>query len=97
MKYTLDIHPRVTQEAGKVHAYRENEREGAGDRFLQALDECYDSILANPHRYGVRKGPFHHALLRKMKYRVVYRVKGGTVYVVQVRHTSRKPSKRYGP
>ncbi|MBX2971607.1 MAG: type II toxin-antitoxin system RelE/ParE family toxin [Flavobacteriales bacterium] len=61
------------------------------------MDECYDSILANPYRYAVREGAFRHAMLHKLKYRVVYRIKDQTVYVVQVRHTSRRPSKRYGP
>ena len=36
-------------------------------------------------------------MLQRLKYRVVYRVDGSAIYVVQVRHTSRKPSKRFGP
>jgi len=36
-------------------------------------------------------------MLHKLRYRLVYRVHGSVVYVVQVRHTSRKPSKRFGP
>lgn len=36
-------------------------------------------------------------MLHKLKYRVVFDVEGDTVFVYQVRHTSRKPSKKFGP
>jgi plasmid stabilization system protein ParE len=97
MNFALDIHPRVTQEAERIHAYQEEERTGSGERFLNALDACFDSILMNPFGYQVRKGEFRYAYLHRLKYRVVFRVKGDRIFVVQVRHTSRKPSKRFGP
>ncbi len=68
-----------------------------GTRFMSALKECYDSIQANPKAYQARKGDFRHALLRKFPYRVVYEVEGDDVFIYRVRHTSRKPSKKYGP
>jgi mRNA-degrading endonuclease RelE of RelBE toxin-antitoxin system len=97
MKYTLVVNPSVTAEASKVHTYREQEKKGSGDRFLDVLGECYARIKANPHGYQVRKGEYRHVMLHRLKYRVVYRVKGNRIYVVQVRHTSRKPSKKFGP
>lgn len=61
------------------------------------MQGCYKDILSNPHGHQVRKAPYRHAMLHKLKYRVVYEVDVNTVYVYQVRHTSRKPSKKYGP
>lgn len=98
MKYGLRILPSVTKEARRIHVYREmNQGMGAGGRFMEALGRFYDDILANPYGHTVRKAPFRHAMLHWLKYRVVYKVEGPVVSVVQVRHTSRKPSKRYGP
>lgn len=97
MTYFLEIKPSVTTEVAKIHTYREQEKSGSGDRFLYALSECYDRIKANPFGHQVRRGEYRYAMLNKLRYRVVYRIKGDRVYVVQVRHTSRKPSKRFGP
>lgn len=97
MKYTLDVHPRVIKEAAAIYAYREDEKKGAGDRFIDALVDCYARIEANPNGYQKRKGEFRHAMLPGLKYRMVFRIHGSVVYVVQVRHTSRRPSKKFGP
>ncbi len=36
-------------------------------------------------------------MLAVLPYRVVYGVEEDTIYVYQIRHTSRKPNKRFGP
>jgi plasmid stabilization system protein ParE len=97
MKYTLNIDPRAVKEAAEIYTYREADKKGSGDRFIDALVDCYARIKANPNGHQKRKGEFRHAALHKLKYRLVYRVHGSVVYVVQVRHTSRKPSKKFGP
>jgi hypothetical protein len=58
-------------------------------RLLKGLE---DSPTKAKH-----KGPYGHVLLKKLPYRVVIRVAGKKVIVHQVRHTSRKPSKKFGP
>jgi len=97
MRYILEIAPSVTKDASKIYAYREGERKGSGERFIQALTECYAQIRSNPYGFQVRKEPFRHAQLNRLKYRVVFKVEGTLVLVVQVRHTSRKVSKKHGP
>lgn len=51
----------------------------------------------NPQGFQLREGAYRHALLDNFPYRVVYKIKDGEVFVYQVRHTSRKPNKRFGP
>jgi len=97
MKYRLDVAPSVVKEARKIHLHREKEKKGAGDRFIGALVDCYARIKADPYGYQIRKDPFRHVMLHRMKYPLVYKVEGQLVSVVQVRHTSRKPSKKFGP
>lgn len=98
MKYSLRVVPSVTREAGRIYMYREkNQNKSAADRFIKALDECYERILADPYGSHIRKDPFRHMMLHRLKYRVVYKVEGELISVVQVRHTSRKPSMKFGP
>jgi plasmid stabilization system protein ParE len=98
MTYQLDIAPRVTKEVATIYLYREKKwGKGSGIRFLKALNECYDRILANPYGCQIRKDPFRHVMLDRLKYRLVYKVEGVLISVVQVRHTDRKVSKRFGP
>jgi len=59
--------------------------------------DFYASIKADPYGFQLRKGGYRHAMLHRLKYRVVFEVEGNKVFVYQVRHTSRKPSKKFGP
>ena len=97
MKYSLDVAPSVIKEARKIYHYRECDKKGSGDRFVDALVACYEKIVANPYGCQIRKDVFRHVMLHRLKYRLVYTVEGQLASVVQVRHTSRKPSKRFGP
>ncbi len=96
--FVLRILPSVTREAHRIYTYRNKDQgKAAADRFTKALNECYDDVLSNPYGHQVRRPPFRHAFLRRLKFRVVYKVEGPYVTIVQVRHTSRKPSKKFGP
>ena len=61
------------------------------------MDECYAIILRNPLGFQVRKKHYRHARVQGFDYRVVFAVIGSTVNVYQIRHTSRRPSTRFGP
>lgn len=97
MKYTLQLDPKAVKEVRQVHDHRELEKKGSGDHFVNAILACFDQIKINPYSYQLRKGDYRHALLPKLKYRVVYEVERDIIFVYQIRHTSRKPSKKFGP
>ncbi|HNR56619.1 MAG TPA: type II toxin-antitoxin system RelE/ParE family toxin [Flavobacteriales bacterium] len=69
---------------------------GLGVRFADALQACLDQLATNP-KHQKRKGDFRHVMVEKFPYRVVFIVEDNTVYVYQIRHTRRGPSKRFGP
>lgn len=98
MTYTFVVRDAAVEEAATIHAWYEARSPGLGHRFLLALDDLYALIEANPLGFQVRKDDFRHAYMPGFpRYRVVYDVKGTEVTVYQVRHTSRKVSKRFGP
>ena len=96
MSYKVQVLAEATEEVGAIFAYYESEKSGLGHRFQQALDKCYQGLALNPSGQK-RKGDFCHAMVHKFPYRIVYEVRGKLVIIYQVRHTSRKPSKKFGP
>ena len=97
MAYRLVVEPSAQEDALEAAFYLEGRSPGQGLRFLDELDRCYGYIQDFPHGFQERRGRFRHAMLAVFPYRVVYEVEEDTIYVYQVRHTGRKPSKRFGP
>lgn len=97
MSYTLIVKTEALAETAEIYAYHKEIGQALADRFDKALDTCYKDITRNPTGYQIRMKNYRHAMLRKFRYRVVFALIGQDVVVFQVRHTSRKPSKKFGP
>lgn len=98
MNFMLVIRDSAVEDASDIYSWYEKRSSGLGVRFLMALDELYALIEINPYAFQVRKDNFRHAFVHGFpRYRISYDVSDATVTVYQVRHTSQKPSKRYGP
>jgi plasmid stabilization system protein ParE len=97
MNYKLMIRLAAQAEAAEIHDWYESRSKGLGGRFADALEECLRSIQQNPKGLQLRKAKFRHDLVSRFPYRVVFTVDGDTVFVYQIRHTSRRPGKRFGP
>ncbi|MEZ4759466.1 MAG: type II toxin-antitoxin system RelE/ParE family toxin [Flavobacteriales bacterium] len=96
MTYTVVVLAAAQVEAAEAYQWYEVRRAGLGERFAQALETCLKGLALEP-MHQLRKDRFRYVLVEKFPYRVVYVVEGDTVYVYQIRHTSRRPSQRYGP
>lgn len=96
MSYPVVVRKAAEAEAADAYRWYEERRAGLGERFADALQACLEQLALNP-KLQKRKGEFRHVLVDKFPYRVVFVFDGGTVYVYEIRHTSRRPSKRYGP
>ena len=97
MSYTLIVKTEALAETAEIYAYHKAIGQVLADRFDKALDNCYKDITRNPTGYQIRMKNYRHAMLRKFRYRVVFALVGQDVVVFQVRHTSRKTSKKFGP
>lgn len=96
MTYTVVVRAAAQAEAAKAFLWYERRSRGLGDRFADSLKASLDQLTRNPN-LQVQKKDFRYVLLEKFPYRVVFVIEGTTVYVYQIRHTSRMPSKRFGP
>lgn len=96
MSYSVLVRAAAQVEAAKAFLWYEQRSRGLGDQFADSLRICLDQLAKNP-KLQVQKNDFRYALLEKFPYRVVFVIEGTTVHVYQIRHTSRIPSKRFGP
>jgi plasmid stabilization system protein ParE len=97
MSYTLVITAEAVRDTAEIYAYYKDIGQHLADRFDAELDARYKEVERRPARYPIRKKNYRHVQLKRFPYRVVYALIGQEVVVFQVRHTSRKPSKQYGP
>jgi uncharacterized DUF497 family protein len=96
MNYSVVVRAAAQAEAVDAFLWYEARSKDLGVRFADALQACLDHLVINP-KHQKRKGDFRHIMVNRFPYRVVFVVEGSTVYVYQIRHTSRRPSKRFGP
>jgi len=93
----LVVRDEAQDETEAIKAWYESKSPGLGDRFTDALEETYKHLRSTPY-HQLRKGIYRHAQIEGFPYyRVVYVVDDDRITVYQVRHTSRRPSKKFGP
>ena len=97
MRYRLVVRPKAAEETLAVYIWMEADKPSKGERFFSALDDCYAFILRHPLGAQLRVKHYRHMMVEGFDYRVVYAIIGKSINVYQVRHTSRKPNKRFGP
>ena len=90
------VQPEAQEEVDAIRIYENTFDPKRGERFIEAFAACLEQLKTNPS-YQKRMGNYRHLMLHKLPYRVAFEVEEGTVYVYQVRHASRKPSRKFGP
>lgn len=96
MSYTVVVRAAAQAEAADAYSWYEERSIGLGARFADAVQACLHQLARNP-KLQKRQGEFRHAMVEKFPYRIVFVIDGPTVFVYQIRHTSRRSSKRFGP
>lgn len=95
--YELFVRDEAQEETEEIRKWYEAKDPGLGDRFIDALEETYKGLRSTPF-YQVRKNIYRHVQIEGFPYyRAVYAVDGDRITVYQVRHTSRRPSRKFGP
>lgn len=97
MSYVLIVTPEAIAETARIYAYHKRLDQTLADRFDKALDACYRAITKTPSAYHIRKKNYRQPTLKRFRYREVFAIIGQEVVVFQVRHTSRKVSREFGP
>jgi len=90
------VRHQAQREVEEIHDHQHPIEPARAERFYAAWQACLVQFRRNPS-HAKRKGPYGHEMLHKLPFRVVFEVQDSKEIVCQVRHTSRKPSKKFGP
>ena len=98
MAYELQIAERANEQIDRLTVYLVNNLQNveAAKHFLDCLDDIYTRLEENPYQFSLstdsflRRQGYRDALMTEMRYRVIFRIDGQTVYVVGVFHTLEK-------
>jgi plasmid stabilization system protein ParE len=97
MDYDLVIREEAQEEVEQITAWYEEQREGLGQEFVDSFHASLQQLSSIPH-FQKRKELYRHLVIERFSYyRIVYTVEGSAITIYQVRHTSRRPSGRFGP
>ena len=71
--------------------YYNREEPGLGDIFGRIVREATSELRAEPQRWPVFEGRIRRYFLKKFRYVLLYAESQGSILVVAVMHSSRKP------
>ncbi|HET8928402.1 MAG TPA: hypothetical protein VFN24_11340 [Microbacterium sp.] len=96
MTYRWREHEEAHAELREAILFLEDEREGWGDRFANAVEAAVRSILESPESWGLHRGrrrnpPVHTRSVSGFRYDIKYIVRGDEVIVVAYAHERRRP------
>jgi len=99
MTYRWREHEEAHAELREAILFLEDEREGWGDRFADAVEAAIASILDAPESRGLHRGRrreprVHTRSVVGFRYDIEYIARGGDVIVVAYAHERRRPGYR---
>ena len=95
-RYEVIVRHQAQREVEEIYDHQHKIEPVRAERFYSAWQACLERLRDNPSN-ARRKGPYGHDLLHKLPFRVVFEVRDTKVIVYQVRHTARRPSRKFGP
>lgn len=69
--------------------------DGSAARFEAVFEAELIHLVRHPKGYQVRRPPYRFALVGRFKYVIIYVVEGDSMVLHRIRHTHRRPLKRY--
>jgi plasmid stabilization system protein ParE len=93
MKRTLRVLPAAEAELLSAAAWYEGKRRGLGIEFVAVVDQALRSILENPEGCPIWRAsrPYRKVPLERFPYIVFFRLDPGTVEIVAISHSKRRP------
>jgi plasmid stabilization system protein ParE len=86
------FHPAAEAEHLESVGYYESKRAGLGVSYLAEFERTMNDVCKVPHRYPVDKHPdVRRIRMKKFPFVVLFRESSGTVQVLAVAHSRRRP------
>jgi toxin ParE1/3/4 len=89
----LVLHPKVYSDIDSIMAYYEEVgTRKLADEFYAELRHFMTAVAERPESFAVREGDIRRVNLHRFPYHFLFRIAGGAVRILVVRHHSRDPS-----
>jgi toxin ParE1/3/4 len=87
----ITYHPDAEEELFEAAQFYEGRVRGLGVRFLQEFDTAITRIAEGPVRWPIVEEDLRRYVMRRFPYGIYYRMEGGELYILVVKHHSRHP------
>lgn len=92
--YQLIIMKRALKMAQQAFEWYENEQNGLGEVFIDALNATYMKILNRSESFSAVEQYYRQIKMQRFPYVVLYEIEKKKIVVYAVFHTSRNPTQR---
>lgn len=66
-----------------------------GDKFLNQISACIESILRNPESYKIEFDVYRQAVVKKFPFVIIYTKIDAVILISAIFHTSKNPDKKF--
>ena len=94
MNFSLVIEPRALLEIQQAIDYYDEQQEGLGERFLNAIEFQFN-VLTDKPKFQIRYSNIRCLRVKKYPYLIHFSIEDKTVYIHAVLHTSLNPGKHW--
>ena len=93
MIHRLIVRAEARADIVSAHRWYEDQSEGLGLKFVQAVDGCLELIRHNPNAYPKLYKETHRALINGFPFAVFFRIRGSTISILSCTHVRRSPER----
>lgn len=87
----ISYHPEAEAELLEAAQYYEEQLPGLGLRFLEEYETAVAMIVDAPDRWQTVESDVKRYIMRRFPYGIYYRIAGGTLRILVVKHHRRHP------
>ena len=89
MSYQIEVAEPAGVDAEIIYDWYEEQSEGLGAKFIEALENAKQKIVENPFAYSVWHNEIRRFILKPFSYKIYYRIKNNIITIFLIAHTKR--------
>ncbi len=91
MNYNITFSEEAEEDISKAYQWYEDQREGLGMEFIEAVRDAAKNVGYNPLFFSYRKENIRGYQIKRFPYLILYFIEVDNVRVISVFHMSRNP------
>ena len=92
-KYNLIIKAEAKEEIIDAYNWYEDKQTELGERFINTIDEYFNSISLYPQQYHIEFNNMRKAVVKEFPFIIIFEIENNDVVVYAVFHTKQNPDK----